>query len=97
MHERGTYGKQARQAWNAGPSVVGVDTKRVAVDLGFNVFSALLMTAAGFWIGGQATPKEPTKGRIIGGAVGYFANLMLAQKFALERIADHISTPSLKG
>lgn len=72
--------------------MVGVctdDVKRGAVDLGFNVVMNVIMVMTGSYFGSKVTPKEPTKGAIIGGAVGLFANLLTAQKFALERIADH--------
>jgi len=68
---------------------VSTDVKREAATLGVGVFLATLMTLTGSWIGGQATPKEPTKGSIIGAATGYFAFLQMKQISALDRIADH--------
>lgn len=77
--------------WNAPPPMVGVapGMKRAAAEIGLDVFMTVAFTFMGSWLGGKATPKEPTKGNIIGGATGYFASLLVKQNSALARIADH--------
>jgi len=96
MNARGTYGRQTfqpygLQVWNAPMPVVGVDTKvkKAVAEAGFLTLMTLVSTLGGVWLGKQVTPKDPSKGGLIGGAVGYFAFQTLRQNFALERIADH--------
>jgi hypothetical protein len=100
MNERGTYGRQnltnghrayGLQAWNAQPPTVGMEPemRRAAVTVGVNVLMTVGYVLAGSWLGGKVTPDEPKKGKIVGGAAGYFAYLLSQQGAALYRIAQN--------